>query len=239
MRRAATAAEPPEPKPLAEWVGENLVLSSEDSAEPGRYTFDRAPYQRGIFEAIGDPRSARRARGVESGRQDAGREGTIGYHIDQDPCPILFVTYSLDMAQTFSQDRLRYDGSRHGVPQGDACTKRRRATPAIRRFTRSFPAATSRWSARTPRRPLIVSADPLIVLDEVDRYPPSAGKEGDPVRLAIARGKTFWNRKELLISSPTDAETSRIHPEYLKSDQRGSTCRVRTAGTCKRCAGRR
>ena len=43
----------------------------------------------------------------------------------------------------------------------------------------------------------------LVLLDEVDRFPPSAGTEGDPVKLAIKRTTTFWNRKMILTSTPT------------------------------------
>jgi phage terminase large subunit GpA-like protein len=31
-----------------------------------------------------------------------------------------------------------------------------------------------------------------VLCDEVDRYPPSAGAEGDPVNLAFKRTATFW-----------------------------------------------
>jgi phage terminase large subunit GpA-like protein len=217
---AADSARAPDPQPLADWVGENLVLSSEDSAEAGRYSFDRAPYQRGIFEALGDSKIRRVV--LEASSQ-VGKtliaKGAIGYHIDQDPCPILFVTYSLDMARTFSQDRL------DTMVRDTACLTGRVHEATARdsgntTFHKKFPGGHITMVGANAAGGLSSRPIRFIVLDEVDRYPPSAGKEGDPVRLAIARGKTFWNRKELLISSPTDAETSRIHPEYLKSDQR-------------------
>ncbi len=218
--RSVANLEAPEPRPLADWVGENLVLSSEDSAEPGRYAFDRAPYQRGVFEALGDP-TIRRV--VLEASSQVGKtliaKGSIGYYIDQDPCPILFVTYSLDMARTFSQDR--FDTMVRDTP----CLTGRVHEATARdsgntTFHKKFPGGHITMVGANAAGGLSSRPIRFIVLDEVDRYPPSAGKEGDPVRLAIARGKTFWNRKELLISSPTDAETSRIHPEYLKSDQR-------------------
>ena len=57
-------------------------------------------------------------------------------------------------------------------------------------------------------------------MDEVDRYPASAGTEGDPVNLARKRTTTFWNRKIVLTSTPTIAGASRIEIAYGKSDQR-------------------
>ena len=60
----------------------------------------------------------------------------------------------------------------------------------------------------------------LLLCDEVDRYPFSAGAEGDPVNLAKKRTVTFWNRKIVLVSTPTNKGTSRIEAAYEESDQR-------------------
>lgn len=220
IRDARADLEAPAPKPLAEWIAAELVLSAEDSAEPGSYTFDRAPYQRGIFEAIGDSRQERIV--VEASSQ-VGKtliaKGTLGYFIDQDPCPILFVTYSLDMAQTFSKDRLDPMVRDMECLRGkvhEATARDSGSTTLHKKFPGGHVTMVGANAAGgLSSRPIRV-----ILLDEVDRYPPSAGKEGDPVRLAIARARTFWNRKILLISSPGDAATSRIHPEFEASDQR-------------------
>ena len=56
--------------------------------------------------------------------------------------------------------------------------------------------------------------------DEIDKYPPSAGKEGDPVQLAIERTSTFWNSLVFLVSTPSIKENSRIEAEYEQSDKR-------------------
>jgi phage terminase large subunit GpA-like protein len=60
----------------------------------------------------------------------------------------------------------------------------------------------------------------LVLCDEVDRYPISAGTEGDPVSLARKRATTFWNRKLVLTSTPTIKGTSRIESAYSQSDQK-------------------
>jgi phage terminase large subunit GpA-like protein len=56
--------------------------------------------------------------------------------------------------------------------------------------------------------------------DEIDKYPASAGKEGDPVKLAIQRTETFWNWLVFLVSTPSIKENSRIEDEFEESDQR-------------------
>jgi phage terminase large subunit GpA-like protein len=60
----------------------------------------------------------------------------------------------------------------------------------------------------------------LVLCDEVDRYPTSAGTEGDPIQLARKRSATFWNRKIVMVSTPTNKGASRIEEAFEKSDQR-------------------
>ena len=60
----------------------------------------------------------------------------------------------------------------------------------------------------------------IVLGDEVDRWPVSAGTEGDPLSLAAKRQQTFWNRKTLLGSTPVLKATSIIWREYLDSDRR-------------------
>ena len=56
----------------------------------------------------------------------------------------------------------------------------------------------------------------IVWMDEVDRYPASAGGEGDPVVLAEKRATTFWNKKYIKTSTPTIAGKSRIEKNILK-----------------------
>jgi phage terminase large subunit GpA-like protein len=59
-----------------------------------------------------------------------------------------------------------------------------------------------------------------MLADEVDRFPASAGSEGDPIQLGRKRTATFWNRKIIMVSTPTNKGSSRIEDAYQKSDKR-------------------
>jgi phage terminase large subunit GpA-like protein len=59
----------------------------------------------------------------------------------------------------------------------------------------------------------------VVLCDEVDRYPASAGTEGDPVNLAKKRTTSFWNRKSVLTSTPTIRGMSRIEAAYEASSR--------------------
>lgn len=54
----------------------------------------------------------------------------------------------------------------------------------------------------------------ILLCDEVDRYPPSASKEGDPIAIATARTTTFFDSKVGIFSTPTVKGASRIDLEY-------------------------
>ena len=63
----------------------------------------------------------------------------------------------------------------------------------------------------------------ILLCDEVDRFPLSAGGaamgEGDPVELAARRTTTYWNYKIGMFSTPTIEGISRIDAEYLAGTQ--------------------
>ena len=59
----------------------------------------------------------------------------------------------------------------------------------------------------------------ITLLDEVDRFPLSAKKEGDPVKLAERRTNNFYDSKKIRVSTPTDDATSKIQLLYLAGSQ--------------------
>lgn len=60
----------------------------------------------------------------------------------------------------------------------------------------------------------------VVIFDEVDAYPPSAGSDGDPIKLGIKRSEYFWNRKIIAGSTPLLAGHSRIESLFESGDQR-------------------
>lgn len=145
---------------------------------------------------------------------------TIGYHMAHDPAPILMMQPTVDMAQSFSKDRVTA-GLLRSTPCLREKVKDSKAKDANNTtLHKVFPGgALSLVGANSPSslasRPIRV-----VLCDEVDRYPPSAGEEGDPISLAKRRAATFWNRKIILVSTPTNKGASRIEDAYAESDQR-------------------
>ena len=53
--RCVALLKPPPKLTLSQWADMYRMLSAENSAEPGRWHTEKAPYQREIMDAIGNP----------------------------------------------------------------------------------------------------------------------------------------------------------------------------------------
>src|SRR5690349_19600499 len=106
-RRVAQRVAPPPKLTISEWADRERVLSSESSAEPGRWNTDRAPYQRGIMDTIIEPliETVVCMMSAQVGKTEF-LLNTIGYFIHQDPSPIMLLQPTLGLAEAFSKDRL-------------------------------------------------------------------------------------------------------------------------------------
>lgn len=143
----------------------------------------------------------------------------IGYHMDQDPAPILVIQPTLEMAKAWSTDRLSPMLRDSPTFRGLIADPRTRDSGNTI-FTKQFEGGQITMAGANS--PASLSSRPIRVLfcDEVDRYPASAGDEGDPLALAQKRTTTFWNRKTVLTSTPTIKGLSRIERAWETTDQR-------------------
>jgi phage terminase large subunit GpA-like protein len=216
----AKALKPPPKLTVSEWADAYRVLSSEAAAEPGKWSTSRAEYQRGMMDAVSDPsiETIVLMTCAQVGKTEL-INNVVGYHIHQDPAPMLVVQPTLEMAQTWSKDRLSPCLRDTPVLAGKVKDPRSRDSGNTT-LHKSF--AGGHVTACGANSPSSLASRPcrIILCDEVDRYPLSAGSEGDPVSLAKKRSSTFWNRKIILVSTPTEKGASRIEQAYDESDQR-------------------
>ena len=210
---------PPPKLTVSQWADRYRQLSPESSAEPGKWRTARAEYQRAIMDAFNDD-DAHTIVWMSSSQVGKTEvlNNILGYVIDQSPSPVLVVQPTIEMGKTWSKDRfapmLRDTPCLRGLV-GERRAKDSENTILHKVFPGGFCAiAGSNSSASLASRPVR-----LLLADEVDRYPESAGSEGDPLNLAFKRTTTFHNRKRIVVSTPTVAGESRIEMAFAESDQ--------------------
>lgn len=210
---------PPPKLKISSWADSYRKLSPESSAEPGQFRTSRAEYQRGIMDAFSDT-------GIErivcmTSAQVGKTEiilNAIGYYIDQDPSPILVVQPTLQMGMSFSKDRLA-TMLRDSEKLRDIIKDSKSKDSGNTTMHKIYPGGSISIVGSNSTSGLSSRAIRVLLLDEVDRYELST-KEGSPISLAIARTKTFANRKIYLCSTPTIKGLSMIESAFEESDQR-------------------
>lgn len=213
-------ASPPPELTVSEWADRFRYLPSESAAEAGKWRTDRAEYLRGPMDAFSDPTVEMIA--VMKSAQTGFTEfilNAIGYRADRDPGPMLAIQPTDGFAEVFSKDRLAPTIRDSPVLREKiADPKGRDSGNTI--FHKKFPGG--QLSIVSAQSPADLAGRPVrdVLFDEVDRYPASAGSEGDPVDLGTARTKTFWNHKIVLVSTPTIKGLSRIDKAYEETDKR-------------------
>lgn len=211
---------PPAKQTVSEWADANRILVSESSAEPGAWRTDRAPYQREIMDAF--TQSGIWQIVIKASAQVGKSEiqlNMMGCAIDNDPGPMLYIQPTDKVAEDYSKRRI--------APMIAACPTLRekvfkaRSRDAANTITmKTFPGGS--LAIIGANSPADLSSKPVryIFMDETDRFPASAGTEGDPQELAERRTETFrHNRKIVKTSTPTIKGKSKIEADYMNGTQ--------------------
>ncbi len=147
---------------------------------------------------------------------------TALYFMHQDPSSILFVQPSQELAEAFAKERL--DPAISASPALRALIKTPRAGQNANTITHKE-APGSQLNLVGAYSPGDLASRPcgVVLGDELDKWPASAGKEGDGLKLAEERASTYRDVGRATFvraCSPTVKGQSRIEREYLSSDQR-------------------
>lgn len=191
---------PPEDITVSQWAERYRLLIPETSAEPGPWRNIRTPYLNGIMDAFSDPFIERIV--FNKGSQIGGTEALLNmmlYAIHQDPAPALVVYPTLELAKYASRKRIR--------PVIDACPELKAKRPEndddFTTMEMLFPGMVLTLSGANSPASLASRPCRYVFLDEVNKFPVNSGKEADPISLAMERQKTFWNKKTVIVSTPT------------------------------------
>ncbi len=213
-----TCLAPPPRLTVSQWADQYRYLSSESAAEAGKWT--TKPYQREPLDAVSDARvECVVIKAATQMLKTVTIENGIGYFVHQDPGPILVLQPRDADAKAFSKERIAPMIRDTPVLQGLFSESKSRSsnnTIEEKLFPGGMLAITSAGSPGNLARRAIR----FLFCDEVDKYPATAGSEGNPISLARKRLVTFRHRKkQILTCSPTIAD-SEIDRAYEASDRR-------------------
>lgn len=204
---------------VTEWADKNRRLSSENSAEAGQWRTERTPYLAEIMDAFTQPAVHKIA--VVASSQAGKTEALInmlGYVIDVDPGPVMWVTPTNDNAEDFSKRRL-------APAIRDCAALKRRVSAAKGRSSanttlkKRFPGGMLTMTGSNSPANLASVPARYVFGDEIDRWAKDAGGEGNPAGLLEARTATFYNSKIVMCSTPTIRGASTIEAEFMLGTQ--------------------
>ena len=214
LAKILSGMKPPEDLTVSQWADKNRRLTSESSAEVGKWRTSRTPYMFDILDSFTDPLIEHI---VVVAASQVGKSETInnmvGYCIDQDPGPILLIQPTIDDVKRYSEMRIA------PMIRETRCLKRKVADPKSRdaantKRQKSFPGGVLVMTGSNVAHDLSSMPIRYVFGDERDRWATSAGSEGDPWELAVARTRTFYNKKMVEVSTPTVKGASAIENSY-------------------------
>lgn len=224
LRRARFYGLRPKPRiTLIEWCDKYRQVPSKVSARPGQWRTSTQPSAFGPMSAVGEPDTSTVT--ICAGTQILKTEfllNVCAFYIDQDPSAILFVQPTQGAAESFSKER--FAPMVAATPRLAKLVETPRSRDSENTIAhKNFPGGSLDFVGANSPTDLASRPKRIVLSDEIDKYPLSAGTEGNPLALAEERASTYKNVGRALFvrtCSPTDTETSRIWREYELSDQR-------------------
>jgi len=211
------ALRPPPKLTASQWAEANLVLPRGVSARPGPLKLNT--WQKQLVDAVAheDTRTAVLMLASQVGKSLAG-DVLVAHMMAQSPGPALLVHPTSAKAADFVRTRL------------DPII---RATPVLRNIVgggrkgggdalghKLYPGGSLALGSSFRPDDLAARAIEFLFLDEVDRFAESAGREGDPVELAVKRTHTYSATRKVIVSSTPTHGQSRIAAWFDQGDQR-------------------
>jgi phage terminase large subunit GpA-like protein len=206
---------------LIEWADKFRFIPAGKSADPGKWHTRNQPAAFGIMAAVCD-RETHTVTGMTATQfvKSETLINVISYFTCCDPCSILVVQPTQDAAHEFSR---RFQATVAVTPALRALIEHKKYKNSDNTLNHIAVPNGAIYFVGANTGDLSSRAVRIVLLDELDKYPLSAGVEGSPLKLAEERASTFKSvgrAKFVRMCSPTVEGSSLIGHEYAASDQR-------------------
>lgn len=205
---------------VSQWADANRYIAAGTGPETGRWRTDRAPYSREPMDAFNDPDIDTV---VLKWSSQVGKTEVLlnvaAFFICQDPAPQMFVLPDLQIADSFSRNRVSptINATPALLDRIGAHMSRSSSTTILEK---SYPGGDIVFAGANSPSSLASRPRRVVLLDEIDKYKANIGNDGDPIKQTFQRTQNFWNRKKGLASTPTVENLSAIDEWFKRSDQR-------------------
>ena len=205
-----------------EWAdGYMRIPRDTGAAEPGKYRTARTPYAREPMRCLSPAHPSKRVVTMVASQLMKTQIALnwIGALIHMAPSNILTLLPSLGLAKRVSS---RIGKTLTAIPELKSRVAASRSRDARNTMdTKEFEGGTLYATTAGSAANLAELSARYVYGDEIDRWDVDVDQEGDPIKLAEARGSTFGrNAKFYFSSSPTIKGASRIADLFEMSDQR-------------------
>ena len=181
------AIRPPPMIGIAEWAEQHITLSSKNSARPGEYRTEVTPYVREPMQRLSPSDKAVYVYlmwGAQTGKSTI-LNAFLAYYMGHDPSPCLMMQPTVQLAETYSKQRIAAMIS--GSPLlssivGDPKSRDGGNTLGLKEFPGGMLVMVGA-NAPTMMRSMPIR---IVAMDEVDGYPMSAGSEGSATSTFLA-----------------------------------------------------
>lgn len=188
-------------------------MSSEETSRPGPWNNDLVPYLKEIMDCLNQDELEQIVflKPTQVGGTECGIN-IIGYIISEAPSRILYVLPDDDILKDFSEDRLQ-----KVLRNNDCFRGKYRENDSKDNMLRFGGGFCKMGSAGSPSD-LASWSVPVIVLDEIDKYPKKSKGEASPLKLAEERTKNWPGKKKMFFWSTPTTKQGNIYRLYEKVD---------------------
>jgi len=207
---------------ISEWAEKYRYVSSAESSRPGMWDNTIFPFAKEIMDAACDPEVQEiTMMGSAQVCKTEIIKNIIGYHIDYKPEKILVVMPTELTGRAFSIDKLEPMINNNECLRSKIIKGSKRDSTNTKMHKVFIGGSLTIVGSNSPNA-LAQRSVRIVISDDIDRMPESAGEEGDPVRLAEERTESYRliGFKHIRLSTPTIKGKSRIEKLYLRGDQR-------------------
>lgn len=210
---------PPSKMFPSEWAEKNRLLP-EGSAVPGRFRFFLTPYLPEILDCAVDRRIKRIVcrKSAQVGWTDGVVNNLVGYRIDLNPSRVLILFPREKTAIDFNDEKLEpmIDAS----PRLSAKVNLVSRAAGNRQLFKKFPGGFLKLIASNAPGDVKSTSAPLVIVEEPDDCNQNVRGQGDSIKMAEERTKTYHDALILIGGTPTVAGFSAIDEEMKKTDRR-------------------